>query len=555
MVQELLESYNDNPEAQDLIRVINYTSDSVFLTGKAGTGKSTLLKSLIKGISKKYIILAPTGIAALNIEGQTLHSFFQFEPRPYLPYDKDLAELPKKHDILNKLDLIIIDEISMVRCDLMNAIDLSLRKNLKSNLPFAGKQLLVIGDLFQLPPVVDNRKVEEVKILEASYKTPYFFSALAFEKGFRYYVIELEKVYRQKDESFISLLNGVRENMVQPHHLVKLNQRYNPDYIPSSSQFEIVLATTNEIARQTNDKEIRKLEGRLCDFHATVTGVFLRERLESKLPADRILQIKEDAQIMFIKNDQEKRWVNGSIGKIVSISSDSLRVKLDSNNQVHEVQKVTWESYEYAWNKEEEKIEKKINGEFTQFPVKLAWAVTIHKSQGQSFDKIIIDLGRGAFAAGQTYVALSRCRSFEGITLKSKVNYRDIKIDERVNEFLNLQNKAEMERKVFESILSGMQLKINQLDSSNSLLVNKVQKIEQLNKQLQQSELYSNSVLNNTENLLKKKEIVLSSMIQEANKYKSDIEKLSQSVSNQKYYIFAILAACIFFLYKWISAN
>lgn len=553
MVRELLNSYSDNAEAQDLIRLINYTNDSVFLTGKAGTGKSTLLRNLIKQISKRYIILAPTGIAALNVEGQTLHSFFQFEPRPYLPYDKDLADLPKKRELLEKLDLIIIDEISMVRCDLMNAIDLSLRKNLKNNLPFAGKQLLVIGDLFQLPPVVDNKKREEVEILDSNYKTPYFFSAFVFEKGFKYHIIELEKVYRQKDKEFIRLLNGVRENLIQLNHLSQLNQRYNPEYITDSKEFEIILATTNEIVKQTNYKEIQRLVGRLFEFNATATGVFLRERSESKLPADRILQVKEGAQVMFVKNDQEKRWVNGSLGKVVSIANGSLKVKLDTNDQIYDVQKVTWESYEYLWNKEEGKVEKNINGEFTQFPLKLAWAVTIHKSQGQSFDKIVIDLGNGAFAAGQTYVALSRCRSFTGITLKTKINGRDIKTDERVKQFLNSKNTKEMERDKFDNIIKGMQNKLDSLEPSNLALSNKVLRLESDIKQEQQKMAAINFNLQGKDALLKSRDGSIVALSQEKDKLKKEFEDLKKSKSNYRFFLFVFLSICIILTLKMIA--
>lgn len=553
MMRELLNSYSDNAEAQDLIRLINYTNDSVFLTGKAGTGKSTLLRNLIKQISKRYIILAPTGIAALNVEGQTLHSFFQFEPRPYLPHDKDLADLPKKQELLEKLDLIIIDEISMVRCDLMNAIDLSLRKNLKNNLPFAGKQLLVIGDLFQLPPVVDNKKKEEVEILDSNYKTPYFFSAVVFEKGFKYHIIELEKVYRQKDKEFIHLLNGVRENLIQPHYLSQLNQQYNPEYVADSKEFEIILATTNEIVKQTNYKEIQRLVGELFEFNATATGVFLRERSESKLPADRILQVKEGAQVMFVKNDQEKRWVNGSLGKVVSIVNGSLKVKLDTNDQIYDVQKVTWESYEYLWNKEEEKVEKNINGEFTQFPLKLAWAVTIHKSQGQSFNKIIIDLGNGAFAAGQTYVALSRCRSFAGITLKTKINGRDIKTDERVKRFLDSKNTEEMERDKFNNIIKGMQSKLDSLGSSNLALSNKVLKLESDVKQEQQKMAAINFNLQGKDALLKSRDGSIFTLSQEKDKLKKELEDLKRSKSNYRFFLLVLLSICIILILKMIA--
>ncbi len=547
-MKELLKDYSDNPEAQDLIRLINYTNDSVFLTGKAGTGKSTLLRNLIKHIRKSYVILAPTGIAALNVEGQTLHSFFQFEPRPYLPFDKDLTVLSKKEELLKNIDLIIIDEISMVRSDLMNAVDLSLRKNLKTNYPFAGKQLLVIGDLFQLPPVVDNRKIEEVEILNANYRTPYFFSAKVFEAGIRYHIIELEKVYRQKDKNFIQLLNGVRENNLELSHLMQLNQRYNPTYTPNGKEFEIILATTNEIVRQTNQKELQKLSGKNFEFRATVTGIFLRETNESKLPADKILHLREGSQVMFIKNDTEKRWVNGSLGNVISLTDTTLKIKLDSNNQTYDVQKVTWESYEYVWNKEEERIEKNINGTFIQFPIKLAWAVTIHKSQGQSFDKIVIDLGYGAFATGQTYVALSRCRSFEGITLKSRINGKDIKVDERIKDFLNSKNKKVMERERFETIAKGLQDRLNQIEPQYVELTSRLKQLEQAHKQLQQK-------LNDTLTVQQAKDSKMQSLTQEKEKLNRELTSIRQGASNQKLLIFGLIVLSIFLGYKLLTTQ
>jgi ATP-dependent DNA helicase PIF1 len=539
----LLKEYYDNPEAGDIIRLIHYTKDSVFLTGKAGTGKSTLLRNLIKHIHKNYIILAPTGIAALNVDGQTLHSFFQFEPRPYLPFDKDFTILSKKEELLKNLDLIIIDEISMVRSDLMNAVDLTLRKNLKSTLPFAGKQILLIGDLFQLPPVVDNRKTDEVEILNSNYKTPYFFSAKVFEAGLQYHIIELEKVYRQKDKDFIELLNGVRENNLELKHLMQLNQRYNPSYSPDGKEFEIILATTNEIVRQTNQQELQKLSGKNHQFIAAVSGVFLKETNESRLPADKVLQLRENSQVMFVKNDLEKRWVNGSLGKIISLNENYFKVKLDTNNQTYDVQRVTWESYEYVWNKEEERIEKKINGTFTQFPLKLAWAVTIHKSQGQSFDKIIIDLGYGAFATGQTYVALSRCRSFGGITLKSKIHGKDIKVDERIKEFLNSKNQKVMEREKFESIIKGMQDKLNQLEPLNIELTKKVKEVDLNLRQLHQkvSEI-------TTENNAKDSKI--SFLTKENTNFKTELSNLKSNTATQRFFLFVLIVLCLFLAYK-----
>lgn len=542
-MKKLLSQYSDNPEAQDLIRLINYTNESVFLTGKAGTGKSTLLSNLVTSIYKSYVILAPTGIAALNVKGQTLHSFFQFEPRPYLPNDQDLTILSKKENLLKNLDLIIIDEISMVRSDLMNAVDISLRKNLKSNLPFAGKQLLIIGDLFQLPPVVDKRKTKEVEILNTNYRTPYFFSSKVFESSFRYYTIELEKVYRQKDKDFIQLLNGVRENILENRHLIQLNQRCIPNYSSTGNDFEIVLATTNEIVRKINQQELLKLGGKHYEFKATVTGIFTHDSEESKLPADNILHLRIGSHVMFIKNDNEKRWVNGSLGIIISINENTLNVKLDSNNQCYDVQVETWESYDYIWNKEEERIDKNIVGTFTQFPLKLAWAVTIHKSQGQSFNKIVIDLGRGAFATGQTYVALSRCRSFEGITLKSRINRSDIKVDERIKEYLYSKDKKSMERERFEIIVKGMQDQLNQLEPLNKELTNKLREIEQANK------LLSIKVSDLNRSLLSSEKMV-ETITLENSRLRNELTAIKNSALSRKIIIFGLIALCLLLSYK-----
>lgn len=463
----LLESYSDNKEAQDAIRLVKYTNHSVFLTGKAGTGKSTLLRTLVGNINKNFVIIAPTGIAALNVGGQTIHSFFQLEPRPYLPNDRDLKSLTRKKDILEKLELIVIDEVSMVRADLLNAVDLSLRQNLKINKPFAGKQLLFIGDLFQLPPVVDSRRVQEVEMLMHNYSTPYFFSSKALEYGLKYYLIELKKVYRQKDENFISILNSVRENRATQQEIFELNKRFIPHYKPTEKTFEIVLATTNEIVRNLNDSQLDKLPGEPFRNYAERTGVFQSETNDSKLPADKVLLLKPGAQVMFIKNDSEKRWVNGSLGKVISISSNSLRIQLDQNKETHNVNKVKWENYEYQWDKEEEKIKKIINGTFTQFPLKLAWAVTIHKSQGQTFENTIIDMGNGAFTTGQTYVALSRCVSLNGIKLKRPIAPTDIKTDERIIQYMQSKSTNGMEREMYERIAEGMQQTLNVVEPLN----------------------------------------------------------------------------------------
>lgn len=542
MLGKLIKEYNSNKAAQDLIRLINYSNEVVFLTGKAGTGKSTLLNKLTKHIQKNYIIIAPTGVAALNVNGQTIHSFFQFEPRPYLPNDNNFKPLNNKLELLKNIDLIIIDEISMVRCDLMNAIDLSLRKNLKSNIPFAGKQLLLVGDLFQLAPVVDNKKQEEVDIIKSNYKTPYFFSAKVFECGLFYHIIELEHVYRQSDVEFINLLNNVRINSIQQNDLSLLNQQYNATIATNIFEPEIILASTNEIVKKTNSNELHNLEGQTIEYEATLTGIFQDEQNDNRLPADKILYIKNNAQVIFVKNDPEKRWVNGSIGKIISTSKSLIKVQL-SNQHIYDVQRVTWESLEYTWNKEKKEIEKKIVGTFTQFPLKLAWAITIHKSQGKTFNKVSIDLGNGAFASGQTYVALSRCTALSGITLKTKITHRDIKVDTRVIDFLNSSNNYEMNKLKNESIINGMQDRIDELE----LLVEKLEyKIEFL---------YNENEKFNTDNKSLNQKINIGD--QQFIKLKQERDSLSKKIKNtskRKVYT-SVVILCLLGLNIYLAYN
>lgn len=468
---KLIKQYYDNQEAQEVIRLITYTQQSVFLTGKAGTGKSTLLRNLIAHIPKKYIVLASTGVAALNVGGQTIHSFFLIEPRPYLPGDKGAADLnEEKTELLRQVDMIIIDEISMVRCDLMQAIDLTLRKNLSTNLPFGGKQLLLIGDLLQLPPVIDNKRAGEVEIIANNYTTPYFFSAKSFEHGFGMQIIELKKVYRQPDPSFVQVLNAVRDNTVQPHHLAVLNTRHEPDYEPSGEDLELMLCTTNAIADSVNEQRLAALEGDASSYSALLTGDFADSaRQQNKMPADVELQLKKGAQVMFIKNDQSRRWVNGTLGKITQLNEEYVEVELEQGAVKHRVDKAEWENIEYKWNRQKEEIEKIVTGSFRQLPLKLAWAVTIHKSQGQTFQKVIIDLGKGAFATGQTYVALSRCTSLEGIRLKKKVMLRDISYDSRIEYYLHQRMGPHMEALKQRAIAEGIRERLEAINAGETV--------------------------------------------------------------------------------------
>lgn len=425
-------SFKGNTEAERAINLIKHTNITVFVTGKAGTGKSTLLRHIISGLKKKYILLAPTGIAALNISGQTIHSFFRFSFRPYLPNDRDLPNLSERVDLLNELDLIVIDEVSMVRADVMNAIDLTLKKALKNNLPFGGKQLLLVGDLLQLPPVINNRNLEEVKIIRESYANEFFFSAKVFE-NYDIEVIELQKVYRQKDVDFVNVLNNIRINKVDDLDLQRINSRLR---IPNKEELDgvITLTTKNSKVDSINKFKLNNIPKKEHEFTAIKTGTFARNNSLKRDPTDTILKLKEGAQIIFLKNDSEKKWVNGTIGSISKINEKGIKVSV--NKRSFYIARETWEDIEYKWNKEEDKVEKEIVGTFEQYPIRLAWAITIHKSQGQTFDKSIIDLDSGAFTFGQTYVALSRCTSINGIILIQKVTRKDIKVSQNAVRYL-----------------------------------------------------------------------------------------------------------------------
>jgi ATP-dependent DNA helicase PIF1 len=461
-ITKLLHAYSNNLKAQDAIRLIQHTSSSLFLTGKAGTGKSTLLKILTQCLTKKHIILAPTELAALHVGGENIHTFFGFEWRAFLPEGENIPQLPSSRiKLLQELDLIIIDEISMVRCDLMNAIDLSLRQNLNTDLPFGGKQVVMIGDLYQLPPILNERDKEAVNILRTNYSSRYFFSAKAFENGFKYQIVELTQVYRQKDKKFISLLNAIRVNVLDTKHLDLLNERYNPKG-GLATHFKITLASTNSAIKQLNENKLAELETPLVTFRAEESGRF--SNIGSAYPTDKDLDVKVDAQIMFVKDDEEGRWVNGTIGKIISIFQDKLliEIKVGKLTEKYNVPRQVWHKYIYEWNEETETIEQQEIGSFTQFPVKLAWGITIHKSQGQTFDHVIINLGRKAFATGQTYVALSRCTSFKGITLARPINQEDIFVDKRITRFLDAQKQYRADKNSYITMLEHTERSIQQ---------------------------------------------------------------------------------------------
>lgn len=446
----------NNKEFQDALQLITHTRQSVFLTGKAGTGKSTFLKYICNHTKKKYVVLAPTGIAAINAGGVTLHSFFKLPFRPMLSDDPDLSlshgrifeffKYPKeKRKIIAEVDLIIIDEISMVRADIIDCVDRILRVySGNMRLPFGGKQLLFVGDVFQLEPVVPS---DQKEILSLFYASPFFFSARVF-KDINLVPIELQKVYRQTDSVFINILDRIRNNAARKQELDTLNGRYFPSFEPQNEDMYITLATRRDQVDFINEKKLAELPGEEYVSVGKIEGDFP----ESSLPTQLNLSIKEQAQVIFIDNDYERRWVNGTIGMVSGIDENGNVYVLLESGVEHLVEPTSWRNYKYKYNEKEKRIEEEIVGTFEQLPIRLAWAITVHKSQGLTFSRVVVDLTGGVFAGGQTYVALSRCTSLEGLVLKSKISSRDIFIRKEIVEFSQIfNNQALIEKSIKES--------------------------------------------------------------------------------------------------------
>lgn len=426
-------------EFKEILEILKNTNESLFITGKAGTGKSSLLKHFIKSTNKKHVILAPTGIAALNVGGQTIHSFFRFQPS--IVNSSKIEPDYVRVDLFKNLEMVIIDEISMVRVDLMNGIDIALRKNRnRLNEPFGGVQMVFIGDLFQLPPVVTEKDRD---IILSTYGGYYFFDAPVF-KAYNYKFKELTTIFRQSNEQpeFKKMLNNIRNNEADFDDMTLLNSRHKDN--AGDQEDSIFLTTRKSIARNINNDKLENLKGEKFTYEGSLSGKYLllknepEEKLEDKFPAPYKLELKKGVQIMMIKNDSGKRWVNGSIGKVDKLEKDSISISIDNNK--YTIEKEIWNEVEYVLNKETKEIEEKIVAGFSQFPLQLAYAMTIHKSQGKTFDKITVDIGTGAFAHGQIYVALSRCRSINGIILNNAIKNSDIIVDPRIIEFYKTKN-------------------------------------------------------------------------------------------------------------------
>lgn len=409
-------------EQQQVFDLLEKTDEHYFVTGRAGTGKSLLLKYFKKNSLKKAVVVAPTGVAALNVGGQTIHSFFRIPPSFV---DKHSLEPDDKlNKLLQSVETIVIDEISMVRADLMDAIDHRLRQARGEMFPFGGVQIVMFGDLFQLPPVVTDDDLKQY--FEIHYGGHYFFNAHVWNQA-DLKVVELKEIFRQKDEGFRQILNAIRDGNIDEQILSKLNIRAT---MPIPEDPIVTLSTTNKSVNKINNYFLSQLDNTVYEYKAEISG-----RLEpSAFPTEEVLNFKKGAQVIFLKNDKEKRWVNGTLGTVHSLSEKSIEVR--TGGETHSVTPEIWEKIKYSVNRQTGEVEEEVVSQFKQYPLRLAWALTIHKSQGQTLESVIIDMGYGAFAFGQTYVALSRATNLDNLYLKREVRKEDIMVDPKIVEFM-----------------------------------------------------------------------------------------------------------------------
>jgi len=406
-------------EFESIVEQLENTKDHFYITGKAGSGKSTLLAYFRSITQKNTAVLAPTGVAAIRVKGQTIHSFFGFPPK--VIQTRHIKKV-RQIELLQNLETLIIDEISMVRADVFDAIDYSLRVHRKKlTQPFGGVQVIVFGDLFQLPPVVN---MDESSLLERIYPSGQFFFHSNIFQDAQFKTLELQSIYRQKDDHFIYLLNAVRDGSITHSQIDNLNDSLVDNF--EMDEGKIILTTTNARASGINQNYLKQLSSEEFSYRAQATGQFYKELF----PTDEVLKLKKGAQVIMIKNDPEKRWVNGSIGTIHDIAEKKIKVKI--NHKIYEVKKEKWDRIQYSYDDDQQEVLENVTGSFKQYPMRLAWAITIHKSQGQTFEKVIIDMSQGSFAPGQLYVALSRCISLEGIELLRPLRKSDVIVNKQL---------------------------------------------------------------------------------------------------------------------------
>lgn len=410
-------------EQKKLFDKIENSNENMFITGKAGTGKSILLQYFKQKSKKKLVVVAPTGVAALNVGGQTIHSLFRIPPSFITKESLKIIDY-KTSMLLKNINIVVIDEISMVRADLMDAIDYRLKQARSNNLPFGGAQIVMFGDLYQLPPVVSDPELH--KYFADNHGGYYFFNAHVWRSSLPK-IYELKHIFRQKDEIFKEILNAIRIGDINEQILAGLNGRSKISIPPDGV---ITLATTNSTVNEINHNRLAQLEGKEYKYSAIIYG----KLEESAFPTEEILRLKKGAQVMLLKNDKSKRWVNGTLGFVHSLSENEIRVSIDGI--VYPVPQETWKKIRYYYDRKKHSVEEEIISSFTQFPLRLAWAITVHKSQGQTYGSVAVDMGTGAFAHGQTYVALSRCKSLEGLYLKREINREDIIVDTTVINFM-----------------------------------------------------------------------------------------------------------------------